>query len=114
MEKKKLKFGNVYYKVNIEKKIVVAHLETYYWTPRVGINQIKSIGVARCSSEDTFDELQGKRLARAKAEKAAYIVFREELKKEKSIVEDNLNSLNYSIDCMTDYINHQKKYIKSF
>lgn len=114
MEKFKLKFGGVKYQVDEVKKVVVARLNTYWGTTKDGLNPIHTIGIARCAKDDKFDIKKGKQLARARAEKDAYIQYRNILGTLMSISVDYLASLKYTINCMKEYIQHQKDYIKQF
>lgn len=114
MEKFKLKFGNVKYQVDEVKKVVVARLKTYWNGTNGYYNPIHTIGVARCAKDDTFNIKKGKQLARARAEKEAYIQYQNILYSLKKRTDDYSASLRYTINCMKDYIQHQKDYIKQF
>lgn len=114
----KLQFRGITYKVN-EKKGVVVTLANFR-TPlsmEAGANQcINTIGIARLnkSAGDTFNIEVGKKIARAKAEKEAFIQFRTMLLNyEKKVFQAHLN-IAEAIITMSSHIEHQKEYIKSF
>lgn len=114
----KLQYRDITYKVNEEKGVVVAL--AYFYTPlsmEVNANQyINTIGIARLdkSAGDTFNIEVGKKIARAKAEKEAFIQFRTMLLKyEDKLFQAHLE-MSKVIDTMSSHIEHQKEYIKSF
>lgn len=114
MEKFKLKFGGVKYQVDESKKVVVAKLNTYWGTTKDSLNPIHTLGIARCAEDDKFDVKKGKQLARARAEKEAYIQYQNILCGLKKLSDDYSASCRYTINCLKDYIQHQKEYIKQF
>lgn len=114
----KLQFRDITYKVNEKKGVVVAL--AYFRTPlsmEAGANQcINTIGIARLnkSAGDTFNIEVGKKIARAKAEKEAFILFKTVLLNyDKKIVQACLD-IAEAIITMSSNIEHQKEYIKSF
>ena len=114
----KLQFRDITYKVNEEKGVVVAL--AYFRTPlsmEAGANQcINTIGIARLnkSAGDTFNIEVGKKIARAKAEKEAFLQFRTMLLNyEKKVFQAHLD-IAEAIITMSSHIEHQKEYIKSF
>lgn len=114
----KLQFRDITYKVNEKKGVVVAL--AYFRTPlcmEAGVNQcINTIGKAKLnkSAGDTFNIEVGKKIARAKAEKEAFIQFRTMLLSyEKKVFQARLN-IAEAIITMSSHIEHQKEYIKSF
>lgn len=114
----KLQFRDITYKVN-EKKGVVVALANFH-TPlsmEAGANQcINTIGIARLnkSAGDTFNIEVGKKIARAKAEKEAFILFKTVLLNyDKKIVQARLD-IAEAIITMSSHIKYQKEYIKSF
>lgn len=114
----KLQFRYITYKVNEKKGVVVAL--AYFSTPlsmEAGANQcINTIGIARLnkSTGDTFNIEVGKKIARAKAEKEAFIQFRTMLLSyEKKVFQARLD-IAEAIITMSSHIEHQKEYIKSF
>ena len=114
----KLQYRDITYKVNEEKGVVVAL--AYFRTPlsmEAGANQcINTIGIARLnkSAGDTFNIEVGKKIARAKAEKEAFLQFRTMLLNyEKKVFQAHLD-IAEAIITMSSHIEHQKEYIKSF
>lgn len=114
----KLQFRDITYKVNEEKGVVVA-LASFY-TPlcmEADADQyINTVGIARLnkSAGDTFNIEVGKKIARAKAEKEAFIQFRTMLLSyEKKVFQARLD-IAEAIITMSSHIEHQKEYIKSF
>lgn len=114
----KLQFRDITYKVNEEKGVVVALAN--FRTPlsmEAGANQcINTIGIARLnkSAGDTFNIEVGKKIARAKAEKEAFIQFRTMLLKYEDKIFQARLEMSKAIDTMSSHIEHQKEYIKSF
>lgn len=114
----KLQFRDITYKVNEEKGVVVALAN--FRTPlsmEAGANQcINTIGIARLnmSAGDTFNIEVGKKIARAKAEKEAFIQFRTMLLKYEDKLFQARLEMSKAIDTMSSHIEHQKEYIKSF
>lgn len=114
----KLQFRDITYKVNEEKGVVVAL--AYFRTPlsmEAGANQcINTIGIARLnkSAGDTFNIEVGKKIARAKAEKEAFIQFKIMLLKYEDKLFQARLEMSKVIDTMSSHIEHQKEYIKSF
>ena len=113
----KLQYRGITYKVNEEKGVVVAL--AYFHTPlsmEAGANQcINTIGIARLnkSAGDTFNIEVGKKIARAKAEKEAFIQFRTMLLSyEKKVFQARLD-IAEAIITTSSHIEHQKEYIKS-
>ncbi len=82
-----------------------------------GANQcINTIGIARLnkSAGDTFNVEVGKKIARAKTEKEAFIQFKTILLNyEKKVFQTRLD-IAEAIITMNSHIEHQKEYIKSF
>ena len=114
----KLQYRDITYKVNEEKGVVVAL--AYFYIPlsmEVNANQyINTIGIARLdkSAGDTFNIEVGKKIARAKAEKEAFLQFRTMLLNyEKKVFQARLD-IAEAIITMSSHIEHQKEYIKSF
>lgn len=114
----KLQYRGITYKVNEEKGVVVAL--TNFYTPlcmEADTNQyINTIGIARLnkSAGDTFNIEVGKKIARAKAEKEAFIQFRTMLLNYENKIFQARLDISKVIDTMSSHIEHQKKYIKSF
>lgn len=114
----KLQYRGISYKVN-EKKGVVIALANFH-TPlcmEAGANQcINTIGKAKLnkSAGDTFNIEVGKKIARAKAEKEAFIQFRAMLLNYENKIFQARLDISKVIDTMSSHIEHQKEYIKSF
>lgn len=114
----KLQYRGISYKVN-EKKGVVIALANFH-TPlcmEAGANQcINTIGKAKLnkSAGDTFNIEVGKKIARAKAEKEAFIQFRAMLLNYENKIFQARLDISKVIDTMSSHIEHQKDYIKSF
>lgn len=114
----KLQYRGITYKVNEEKGVVVAL--TNFYTPlcmEADTNQyINTIGIARLnkSAGDTFNIEVGKKIARAKAEKEAFIQFRTMLLNYENKIFQARLDISKVIDTMSSHIEHQKEYIKSF
>lgn len=114
----KLQFRDITYKVNEKKGVVVALAN--FRTPlsmEAGANQgINTIGIARLnkSAGDTFNIEVGKKIARAKAEKEAFIQFKTILLKYEDKLFQARLEMSKVIDTMSSHIEHQKEYIKSF
>lgn len=114
----KLQYRDTTYKVNKEKGVVVAL--AYFYTPlsmEVDANQyINTIGIARLnkSEGDIFNIEVGKRIARAKAEKEAFIQFKKMLLKYEDKLFQARLEMSKVIDTMSSHIEHKKEYIKSF
>lgn len=114
----KLQYRDITYKVNEKKGVVVAL--AYFRTPlsmEAGANQcINTIGIARLnrSAGDTFNIEVGKKIARAKAEKEAFIQFKTMLLKYEDKLFQACLEMSKAIDTMSSHIEHQKEYIKSF
>lgn len=114
----KLQFRDITYKVNEKKGVVVAL--TNFRTPlsmEAGANQcINTIGIARLNkiAGDTFNIEVGKKIARAKAEKEAFIQFKTMLLTYENKIFQARLDISKVIDTTSSHIEHQKEYIKSF
>lgn len=114
----KLQFRDITYKVNEEKGVVVA-LASFYTPLRMepdADQYINTIGIARLNKNagDTFNIEVGKKIARAKAEKEAFIQFKTTLLKYEDKLFQARLEMSKAIDTMSSHIEHQKEYIKSF
>ena len=108
MDRIKLTFMDCKYAVHEECGIVVATVKFKF------LNQGFSVqGKAKCLP-CIFDEHEGKKLARARAERSAYIRARQEIKIIKKRIERQLNIVNSSLDFFNDFISHQDDYIDTF
>lgn len=111
--------AGITYKVNEEKGTVTAIVAFYtplYLKDEADDHRFTTVGIARLNKEsgDTFDIEIGKRLARAKAEKEAYIKFKLYLLEYKKGLSQMASSLEKTIDKMKARIHRQNNYIKSF
>ena len=118
MERIKLVFDKCNYVVKENDGVVVAlitaHIDKYVkGVDRYVMENIKVTGVARCH-RDTFDETTGKKLARAKAERSAYIAARNILRNELRDINKGISTFNTSIDFFNECIDHQDDYINEF
>ena len=108
MERIKLTFMDCNYAVHKDCGVVVATAKFKF------LNEDFSVqGKAKCLP-CIFDEHEGKRLARARAERSAYIRARQEIKIAKKRIERQLNIVNSSLDFFNDCITHQDDYINEF
>ena len=111
----KLKNISIDYKINEEKGIVVA-IEKFS-TPRILSGYgIKTVGVAKVNKEagEIFDINVGKKIARAKAEKEAFIKFKLLVLKFKKFLDKTVAKTDNTLSKIDTNILHQKEYIKSF
>ena len=115
----KLKCCDLQYKVNEEKGVVTA-IETFHAPFIIDFNtpsrHFVTIGTARVNKEagDVFNVEIGKKLARAKAEKAAFVKFKLlNLTYRNELLQD-LQKTDNTIEKMNTNIQHQKEYIKTF
>lgn len=118
MERIKLVFDKCNYVVKENDGVVIAlitaHISKYIRNSCRYIDEvIKVTGVARCH-RDNFDETTGKKLARAKAERSAYIKARNILRDELRDINKDVSTFNTSIDFFNECIDHQDDYINEF
>lgn len=118
MERIKLTFKKCDFVVNESKNVVTAiitaQFDKYLKNTSIYLGEeIKAVGIARCY-RDNFDETTGKRIARAKAERNAYIEARNILRNEIRNINKDISSLNTSIDFFSDCIDHQDDFINEF
>lgn len=106
---------SITYKVDKPHGVVVARVENMTSTSifRFSARTIVGIGIARATQE-VFDEETGKRLARARAEKDAYIKYRQLIQKFTKSTRLELDELRRALDHANSCIERQKEYIKSF
>lgn len=111
--KVKLSMINFSYKENESKKTVTAIVKA---KSRIGsfIKPITAVGVAKCDDKDEYDVEKGKRVARAKAEKEAYILHKKHLYENLEYLKKVQDVLISNYEKTQGYIAHQKEYIKSF
>ena len=118
MERIKLVFEKCDYVVKENDGVVVAsitaHIDKYVKGADRYIGEvIKATGVARCY-RDSFNEITGKKLARAKAERSAYVKARNILRDELRDINKGVSTFNTSIDFFNECIDHQDDYINEF
>lgn len=118
MERIKLVFKKCDYVVKENDGVVIALITAHFDKYVKGVDRyvgevIKVTGVARCH-RDTFDEATGKKLARAKAERSAYIKARNILRDELRDINKDVSTFNTSIDFFNECIDHQDDYINEF
>ena len=115
----KLKCYDLQYKVNEEKGVVTA-IETFViCIPGCTVNgrrDFTTVGVAKVNKEagEEFNVEIGKKLARAKAEKEAFVKFKNITLRHKKFLLGHVQKTDNTIEKMKDCIQHQKDYIKSF
>lgn len=103
------------FNVNEAKKTVTAVLKSCsYGRALYGSELHTTIGIAQCNDNDNFDVKKGKRIARAKAEKEAYICHRKYLLNQLKRIERETDDLTGNYARTQYYIQHQKEYINSF
>jgi hypothetical protein len=118
MERIKLVFKTCDYVVKENDGVVIAlitaHIDKYMKNICEYFDEvIKVTGVARCH-RDNFDETTGKKLARAKAERSAYIAARNILRNKLRDINKDISTFNTSIDFFNECIDHQDDYINEF
>lgn len=115
----KLKCCNIQYKVNEEKGTVTA-IEKFevpfplWW--KYPSSHFTTIGIAKVNKEagEEFNAEIGKKLARARAEKEAFVQFKLIALNYRKGAFRELQMVDNIIEKMNDCIQHQKEYIKSF
>ena len=108
MNRIKLTFMDCKYAVHEECGVVVATAKFKVLNEGFSVQ-----GKAKCLP-CIFDEHEGKRLARARAERSAYIIARNYLRTMKKNIEKSLSITNISLDFFNDCISHQDDYIDTF
>lgn len=108
MNRIKLTFTDCKYAVHEECGVVVATAKFKFMNKWFSVQ-----GKAKCLP-CMFDEHEGKRLARARAERSAYIIARNSIKALKKDAEKALSIVNTSLDFFNDCISHQDDYIDTF
>lgn len=103
------------FNVNEAKKTVTAVLQSCsYGRAFYCPEKHTTIGIAQCNDSDNFDVKKGKRIARAKAEKEAYICHRKYLLSQLKRIKREADNLSANYERTQYYIQHQKDYINSF
>lgn len=110
----KLKETKIEYKVLVQNRVVIAKaVYNALCSKGIPVWATKAEGVAVTKSEP-FNINTGKKLARARAEKAAYIKFRDYLKEQMHLKELILAEMQKALQKATKHIESQRKYIKKF
>lgn len=113
----KLTCVSTQYKVNESKNTVVA-IQKFQFpilkSGHFGYTSFITTGIARCNAKDNFNETIGKKLARAKSEKAAFIYFRNALNEKFKALTEEMQIIHNKLATVNGYIRHQKEYIHSF
>ena len=108
MDRIKLTFMDCKYAVNEKCGVVVATAKFKIFGEVLTVK-----GKSMCPPS-MFDVNIGKKIARARAERSAYIRARQEIKIIKKRIERQLNIVNSSLDFFNDCITHQDDYINEF
>ena len=108
MERIKLTFMDCNYAVHKDCGVVVATAKFKIFGEVLTVK-----GKSMCPPS-MFDINIGKKIARARAERSAYIRARQEIKIIKKRIERQLNIVNSSLDFFNDFISHQDDYIDTF
>lgn len=74
------------------------------------IGIVEAIGMATCGKKDTFNKAKGRKLARARAELNAYATYRKRMREHAMLLRDKFDVTDVKL---SEYIDHQKKYIYS-
>lgn len=106
MENLKLKHLEHNFKVDKKNKVVVCKA----WFRTFTGMEISTIGIAQAKNEE-FNEETGKKLARARAEKEAFVFYSDYLKEKIKKQSDYLESLKVSLENTKKNLKHQKVYI---
>lgn len=113
----KLRYEKINYKVNEKKGAVTAIITVIlpYQLSTTDYFQFEAIGVAKVNKEaERFNLEVGKKVARAKAEKEAFIELKRVALDFKRRTYNHLQEIDNTITKMNSYIKHQKEYIKTF
>lgn len=112
----KLQHLKVSYKVNKDKGVVTAIAQFYmpYDLNGNGKRYFQTIGFAYVGKKDTFDVEKGKKLARARADKEAFSVFKQRVDRFSKLLERLSNVASDTSKKMQKLIEDQKGYIKTF
>lgn len=108
MERIKLTFMDCNYAVHKDCGVVVATAKFKIFGEVLTVK-----GKSMCPPS-MFDVNIGKKIARARAGRSAYIRARQETKTIKKYIERQLNIVNSSLDFFNDCITHQDDYINEF
>lgn len=109
MRNLKLRHLGYDFKIDEKNKVVVCKA-TFMMT---NSRKIITTGIAQAKNEE-FKEEVGKKLAKARAEKEAFVRYAEILREQIRKNTDKLLSLELSLDYTKKYLDRQKTYIKTF
>lgn len=108
MNRVKLIFLDCRYSIHEEQGVVIAK-SSFKWMNKT----FTTTGVARCNPA-IFDKRAGKQLARARAERRAYIIVKEDIIKVLKLLNKSVETFNNSLDFFNNCIQHQDEYIETF
>lgn len=108
MDRIKLTFMDCKYAIHEKCGVIVATAKFKFMNREFSVQ-----GKAKCLPY-IFDEHKGKKLARARAERSAYIIARNSIKTLKKNAEKVVSIVNNSLDFFNDCISHQNNYINTF
>lgn len=108
MDRIKLTFMDCKYAIHEKCGVIVATAKFEFMNREFSVQ-----GKAKCPPY-IFDERKGKKLARARAERSAYIIARNSIKTLKKNAEKAVSIVNNSLDFFNDCISHQNNYINTF
>ena len=109
MENLKLKHLDHYFKIDKKNKVVICKSTFIMFNG----NELVATGIAQAKNEEFKEEI-GKKLAKARAEKEAYVKYSEFLRTRIKKCSDRLYSYELSLDYTNKYLERQKAYIKKF
>lgn len=112
MNRIKLSFSKPLYIIE-DKKVVKCEVNANLGFPFNDMN-FTGIGIASPIDGDTFDELTGRRVARAKAELEVYKNVRKFFKSQIRNLTNAINDMSICTTDMTSYIEHNKEYLNKF
>ncbi len=108
MDRIKLVFMDCRYAIHANYGVVIATVKYKFLGKTFSVQ-----GKAKCPP-GIFEEMEGKRLARARAERSAYIVARNGIKKMLKNLDKATQIANNSLDFFNNCISHQDSYIYTF
>lgn len=109
----KLRVVSINYNIN-EKEGIVTAIERFKSCGVQYDYDFKAIGIAKCNKEDTFNLEIGKKIARAKAEREAYVIHKNNILKEIKVSINQLRILKDTNDALIELIKGQTKYLSTF
>lgn len=106
----KLTCNDVKFMVEPKNKTIIAKVIV---TSELLDGEYEFTGIARLHGSDKYDQKFGERLARARAEKEAYIFYKALLKNIKTAYQKDMVVIDNTLNKVVSYIDHQKEYISS-